>query len=235
MQEERKADEIQKLTDQTERLQCQKDLAQECQCRHRVLVKEQNPKPKKWVKNINDVSQWTNLCCIAQLIFVQVLWDPGSDSTELADLAELSRPNSNWKSEWNGNRGGANRVNTNTPIGTMCFSGHISMLLHVRLTGLHSLSRTDWSTISLSFLVALRRVQFRNGLTTRMVCNYEGECWTSTCPCWFWPNGYPTSQYRQGDQSSASGTLNIGFGSKCLGCNNACYHQGTAARFSHTI
>ena len=65
MQEERKADEIQKLADQTERLQRKKDLARERQHKHRALVKEQNPKPtKKWVKNINDVSQCTNLCCI---------------------------------------------------------------------------------------------------------------------------------------------------------------------------
>ena len=70
MQEERKADEIQKLADQTKRWQHQKDLAQECQCRDCALVKEQNPKR---VKNINDVSQCTNLCCIAQLIFTQVL------------------------------------------------------------------------------------------------------------------------------------------------------------------
>jgi len=54
MQEERKADEIQKLADQTKRWQHQKDLAQECQCRDCALVKEQNPKR---VKNINDVSQ----------------------------------------------------------------------------------------------------------------------------------------------------------------------------------
>jgi hypothetical protein len=52
MQEERKADEIQKLTDQTERLQCQKDLARERQRRHRVLVKEQNPKPKSGLRTL---------------------------------------------------------------------------------------------------------------------------------------------------------------------------------------
>jgi hypothetical protein len=39
--------------------------------------------------------------------FAQVLRGPSSDSTELADCAELSRPNSNWKSERNGKHGGA--------------------------------------------------------------------------------------------------------------------------------
>jgi hypothetical protein len=39
--------------------------------------------------------------------FAQVLRDPGSTSTKLADCAELSRPNSNWKSEQNGKHGGA--------------------------------------------------------------------------------------------------------------------------------
>ena len=107
MQEERKADQIQKLADQMERSQRKKDLARERQRRHRALVKEQNPKPKKQAKHINDVSRYTNFRCIAQLIFTQVLQDPGSDSTELADLAELSRPNSNWKSERNGKQGGA--------------------------------------------------------------------------------------------------------------------------------
>jgi hypothetical protein len=56
MREERKADEIQKLADQMERLQHKKDLAWERQRRHRALVKEQNPMPKKRVKNIDDVS-----------------------------------------------------------------------------------------------------------------------------------------------------------------------------------
>ena len=49
IQEERKAD-------QMERSQCKKNLAWECQCRPCALVKEQNPKPEKQAKNINDVS-----------------------------------------------------------------------------------------------------------------------------------------------------------------------------------
>jgi len=98
MQEERKADQIQELADQIERLQRKKDLTRERQHRHRALLKERNPKPKKQVKNINDVSLCMNFCHTAQLTLMQVLRDPGSDSTELVDLAELSRPNSNWKS-----------------------------------------------------------------------------------------------------------------------------------------
>jgi hypothetical protein len=65
MQEERKADEIQKLADQMERLQHKKDLAQVPQHRRRAPVKEQNPMPKKRVKNINDVSRGANFCCTA--------------------------------------------------------------------------------------------------------------------------------------------------------------------------
>ena len=107
MREERKAEQIQELADQIERSQRKKDLTRERQRRHRALLKEQNPKPKKRVKNINDVSLCMNFCHTAQLTLMQVLRDPGSDSAELAELSELSRPNSNWKSGRNGKRGGA--------------------------------------------------------------------------------------------------------------------------------
>jgi hypothetical protein len=42
-----------------------------------------------------------------------------------------------------GNEAAQNRVDTNAPIGTTRFSGHILMICHVKLAGLHTLWRTS--------------------------------------------------------------------------------------------
>ena len=52
----RREKQIQEAADQMDRAQQKKDLAQECQYQHCMLVKEQNQKPNKLVKNIGDVS-----------------------------------------------------------------------------------------------------------------------------------------------------------------------------------
>ena len=64
MREEREADQIQEVADQMDRAQWKKDLVWEHQRWHHALVK-QNPKPKRLVKDINDVRSCMHFTCLA--------------------------------------------------------------------------------------------------------------------------------------------------------------------------
>jgi hypothetical protein len=105
MEAEAESDQMTEAEKAEAKRQRKNELARERQCRHRALIKEQNPKPKRQGKNINEVRQKKKFTCNI-LINLQVLHDDDAPS-ELEDLADISRSGSGWKLKCNGQRSGA--------------------------------------------------------------------------------------------------------------------------------
>jgi hypothetical protein len=139
MQEERAADRAQDAADKMERQQRKKDLARERQRRHRALVRQQNLKPAKKVRNVNDVS----VCVLASHLS---LIDP---LCRFYGRLVPSQPSSKTWQDCQGpiqigSQNGMDRVvaqskvDTNAPTGITHSSGHTLIPQHAKSAGQHS-------------------------------------------------------------------------------------------------
>jgi hypothetical protein len=138
MQEERAADRAQDAADKMER-QRKKDLARERQHRHCALVRQQNLKPAKKVRNVNDVS----VCILASHLS---LIDP---LCRFYGTLVPSQPSSKTWQDCQGpiqigSQNGMDRmmaqskVNTNAPTGITHSSGHTLIPQRTKSAGQHS-------------------------------------------------------------------------------------------------